>query len=37
MDIFKFFTENSFMHIIAFKPRTRKTPGLLPFVLPCVH
>jgi len=36
MGIFKFFTESSFMHIIAFNPRTHKTP-FLPFILRCVH
>jgi len=36
MVIFKFFTENSFMHIIAFNPRTHKAP-VLPFTLRCVH
>jgi len=36
MGIFKFFTENSFMHIIAFNPRTHKTP-FLPFISICVH
>jgi len=33
MGIFKFFTENSFMHSIAFNPRTCKTP----VNLRCVH
>jgi len=36
MGIFKFFTENSFMHVIAFNPRTQKTL-FLPFSLRCVH
>jgi len=36
MGIFKFFIENSFMHIIAFNPRTHKTP-FLPFTLRCVY
>jgi len=35
MGIFKFFTENSFMYIIALNPRTHKTP-VLPFILRCV-
>ena len=32
MGIFEIFTENCFMHIIAFNPRTHKTP-LLPFIV----
>jgi len=36
MGIFKIFTENSFMHIFAFSPRTHKTP-FLPLILRCVH
>jgi len=36
MGIFKFFTENSFVHIIAFNSGTHKTP-FLPFILHCVH
>jgi len=34
MGIFKLFTENSFMHVISFNPRTHKTP-VLPFILRC--
>jgi len=36
MGPFKFFTENSFMHIVAFNPRTQKTP-FLPSILRYVH
>jgi len=35
MGNFKIFTGNSFMHNIAFNPRTH-TP-FLPFILRCVH
>jgi len=36
MGIFNFFTEKFFMQIIAFNPRTHKTP-FLPFILRGVH
>jgi len=36
MGIFKIFTENSFMHIIAFNPRIYKAP-VFPFILRCVQ
>jgi len=36
MGIFKFFTENTFMHIIAYNPRTHETQ-FIPLILRCVH